>query len=83
MALSRANGAVEILIRDQGIGISKSDLERIGKPFTRGTGRAESFAGMGIGLHVAQLMAEAHGGSVLLESEGEDRGTTVRVKLPT
>jgi signal transduction histidine kinase len=37
---------------------------------------------MGIGLHVAKLMAEAHGGSLNIESPGEDRGTTVRVRLP-
>ena len=80
--LAKDDGRAEILIRDQGIGISKADLPNLGKPFTRGTGRAETFAGMGIGLHVAMLMAEAHGGSLALESEGEDRGTTVRVRLP-
>jgi signal transduction histidine kinase len=80
--LLKDNGRAEILIRDEGIGITKEDLPRLGKPFTRGTGRAETFAGMGIGLHVAQLMAEAHGGSLELLSEGEDRGTTVRVRLP-
>jgi signal transduction histidine kinase len=37
---------------------------------------------MGIGLHVAKLVAEAHGGSLRLESAGEDKGTTVRVRLP-
>jgi signal transduction histidine kinase len=80
--LTEGPGRAEILIRDEGIGITKEDLPRLGKPFTRGTGRAETFAGMGIGLHVAQLMAEAHGGSLALHSEGEDRGTTVRVRLP-
>ena len=80
--LAKQDSRAEIVIRDQGIGISKVDLPNLGKPFTRGTGRAETFAGMGIGLHVAVLMAEAHGGSLALESEGEDRGTTVRVMLP-
>ncbi|HUQ41564.1 MAG TPA: ATP-binding protein, partial [Candidatus Limnocylindrales bacterium] len=80
--LRRENGEAEIVIKDEGIGIVQEDLERLGEPFTRGTGKAASFAGMGIGLHVAKLMAEAHGGSLGLESEGEDRGTTVRVKLP-
>jgi signal transduction histidine kinase len=37
---------------------------------------------MGIGLHVAKLVAEAHGGSLQLESPGEDKGTIVRVRLP-
>ena len=80
--LQQENGEAEIVIRDQGIGISQTDLARLGSPFTRGTGKAASFAGMGIGLHVAKLMAEGHGGSLRLESEGADRGATVRVKLP-
>ena len=80
--LNQRNGEAEILIRDQGIGITQEDLGRLGEPFTRGSGKAASFAGMGIGLHVAKLMAQAHDGSLRLASEGEDRGTTVRVTLP-
>ena len=82
VGLAQQNGRAEIVIRDEGIGILEADLPRLGRPFTRGSGRAETFAGMGIGLHVAMLMAEAHGGSLQLQSEGEDRGTTVRVTLP-
>jgi two-component system OmpR family sensor kinase len=80
--LAPGGGYAEIVIVDQGIGISAEDLPRLGSAFTRGTGNAATFAGMGIGLHVAKLMAEAHGGSLRLESAGEDRGTTVRVTLP-
>jgi signal transduction histidine kinase len=80
--LARQNGAAEIAITDQGIGIPELDLSRLGGAFTRGIGKAATFAGMGIGLHVAKLVAEAHGGSLQLESAGEDKGTTVRVRLP-
>jgi len=80
--LARQNGAAESAITDQGIGIPELDLSRLGSAFTRGIGKAATFAGMGIGLHVAKLVAEAHGGSIQLESPGEDKGTTVRVRLP-
>jgi signal transduction histidine kinase len=80
--LARQDGAAEIAISDQGIGIPAGDLTRLGGAFTRGIGKAATFAGMGIGLHVAKLVAEAHGGSLQLESPGEDKGTTVRVRLP-
>ena len=80
--LARENGAAEIAIADQGIGIPESDLSRLGTAFTRGVGKASTFAGMGIGLHVAKLVAEAHGGSLQLASPGEDKGTTVTVRLP-
>src|SRR4029077_20232379 len=81
-AVAGGDRQAEITIVDQGIGITAEDLPRLGSAFTRGTGKAGTFAGMGIGLNVAKLMAEAHGGSLTLESEGEDRGTTARVTLP-
>ena len=80
--LVQQDGTAEIAIADQGIGIPAADLQRLGGAFTRGIGKAATFAGMGIGLHVAKLVAEAHGGSLELESAGEDQGTTVRVRLP-
>ena len=80
--LARQDDQAEIAISDQGIGIPTADLTRLGSAFTRGIGKAATFAGMGIGLHVAKLVAEAHGGSLQLESAGEDKGTTVRVRLP-
>jgi signal transduction histidine kinase len=80
--LARQNGAAEIAISDQGIGIPEGDLPRLGTAFTRGAGKASTFAGMGIGLHVAKLVAEAHGGSLHLASPGEDKGSTVTVRLP-
>lgn len=82
VSLKGQDGTAEIVIVDEGIGITPADLPRLGTAFTRGTGKAATFAGMGIGLHVARLLAVAHGGSLELESPGEDRGTTVRVKLP-
>lgn len=83
VALARQDGGAEITIKDEGIGITAEDLPRLGGPFTRGGGKAATFAGMGIGLHVAKILSEAHGGSLQLESPGEDQGTTVRVVLPT
>lgn len=82
VTLAQTSGNAEIAISDQGIGISAEDLPRLGGAFVRGTGKAQTFAGMGIGLHVARLMAEAHGGSLDIESPGEDQGATVKVRLP-
>jgi signal transduction histidine kinase len=80
--LAQRDGAAELVVTDEGIGVNAEDLPRLGGAFARGTGKAATFAGMGIGLHVAKLMAEAHGGKLRLESPGEDRGATVRVTLP-
>ena len=72
----------EIAISDRGIGIPPDDIAKLGHPFVRGAGRAGTFAGMGVGLYVARIVAEAHAGSLALESDGDGKGTTVRVKLP-
>lgn len=82
VSLKAERDAAVISIADAGIGIPAEDLPRLGHPFMRGSGRAGTFAGMGIGLYVARLVAEAHSGSLALESDGDGKGTTVRVRLP-
>lgn len=82
VALLTRDRVVEIAISDEGIGIPSDDIARLGHPFVRGAGRASTFAGMGVGLYVARIVAEAHAGSLGLESDGDGKGTTVRVRLP-
>lgn len=82
VALAAQDRSAEIAITDDGIGIPADDLPKLGHPFVRGGGRAGTFAGMGVGLYVARIVAEAHSGSLALESDGDGKGTTVRVKLP-
>jgi len=38
---------------------------------------------MGVGLYVARIVAEAHAGSLGLESDGDGKGTTVRSGCPS
>ena len=74
--------AVAISVRDEGIGIPEGELAGLARPFARGSQRARTFSGMGIGLYLARLVVEGHGGSLTLASPGEDQGTTVTMKLP-
>lgn len=81
--LAGEDGSALIEVTDQGIGVPAEDIQRIGRaPFSRGSGKAGSFAGMGIGLYLSRLVVEGHGGDLALESEGEDKGATFRVRLP-
>jgi PAS domain S-box-containing protein len=71
---------IEIRIRDFGIGISKSDLERIFEPFHRGE-NVEAIQGTGLGLSIVKQSVELHGGMLKIYSL-PDKGTTVCVFLP-
>ena len=68
-------------IQDSGIGISKSDMERIFQPFERArTARARAAAGTGLGLTITKLLTYVMGGDLTFTSE-VGKGTTFRVKL--
>jgi signal transduction histidine kinase len=75
-------GEVEIRVRDQGIGISPEDREKIFDKFYRGSGAARiSPKGVGLGLKIAKHIVEAHGGELLVESQASV-GTTFRIVFP-
>lgn len=71
-----ANG-LAIDVADTGPGIPAQLRERLFEPFV-GSGRA---GGHGLGLAIAQEIARAHGGQVLLLRTG-DQGTVFRLELP-
>jgi len=82
IAVDARGDEVAFLVVDNGIGIPAEDLPTLARPFARGSRRARTFSGMGIGLYLARLVAEGHGGTVALASPGEDKGTTVTMTLP-
>lgn len=82
VAITCADGMAAVSVCDQGIGIPAEDLPALMRPFARGSSRARTFAGMGIGLYLSKLIAEGHGGSLEVRSDGADQGTTVTVRIP-
>jgi signal transduction histidine kinase len=82
VVVAQQDGMVAIAVSDEGIGIAADELPNLARPFARGSKRARTFSGMGIGLYLARLVAERHGGSLALASDGEDKGTTVTLQLP-
>jgi signal transduction histidine kinase len=78
----QAGGAAVLVMRDNGMGMSPEDIPRALEPFQQiDNGLARGFGGAGLGLPIAKGLAEAHGGTLAIESE-LGRGTTVKVTLP-
>jgi PAS domain S-box-containing protein len=71
---------VQLIIRDEGIGIPEEELENIFEPFLRGKGVA-SIPGTGLGLSITKKAVELLGGSLKAESQ-VDVGTTFSVLIP-
>jgi two-component system sensor histidine kinase KdpD len=74
------DGAVDITVRNSGSVISESERPRVVERFYRGA-RARNIPGTGMGLAIVRQIAEAHGGSLTLESS-PDQGTAFTVSLP-
>lgn len=69
-----------IRIRDQGVGITEAELEKVFTKYYRGS-RSSGSSGAGVGLYLVRRIVEQHGGSVSLAA-GETGGTVARVVLP-
>jgi len=84
LSLISDNGHAKIIVKDNGIGIIK---ESIGKIFVKfyqvDTTSTRQHGGTGLGLVVCKGIVENHGGKIWAESDGEGKGTTIHIKLPT
>jgi heavy metal sensor kinase len=73
---------VELWVRDNGIGIPADDIAFIFDRFYRvDRARSRSEGGVGLGLAISRWIAEAHDGSIRVES-APDKGSTFTVTLP-
>jgi cell cycle sensor histidine kinase DivJ len=82
LSARRLEKGVEIAVRDTGTGISRADLEKLGKPFEQAEGAmTRGKEGTGLGLALVKSLAAMHGGEAVLESE-LGVGTIVRIRLP-
>ncbi|HXJ77076.1 MAG TPA: ATP-binding protein, partial [Candidatus Methylomirabilis sp.] len=70
-------------VRDQGIGMSAEALGRIFEMFVQGDATQDrARGGLGIGLTLARMLVELHGGTLSAASEGPGRGSEFAVRLP-
>ncbi len=82
VAVRCREGAVEISVTDQGIGIGDKDLERVFERFYRADpARSRATGGTGLGLAIVKHVATNHGGEVDVWSV-EGSGSTFTLRLP-
>jgi len=75
-------GMVTIAVEDNGIGIPKDALHKLGRPFEQVESQlTKRHQGSGLGLAIAKSLVELHGGAMRICST-PGRGTTVVVRLP-
>ncbi len=83
MSAKQTGGEIEIVVWDTGVGIAAENIGKVFEGFFRvDTPYSRVTEGTGLGLPLSQKLIELHGGKLYLESEGLNKGTTVRFTLP-
>jgi PAS domain S-box-containing protein len=80
--IKKENG-VAVAIKDSGIDIEGSAMTKIFEPFFQVNSAVNrKYHGTGLGLTIAKGIVEAHGGNILVESGGENKGSIFTIVLP-
>jgi len=81
--LARANGQIEIAVKDTGIGIDPKFLPHVFDRFRQADASStREYGGLGIGLAIVRHIVEMHGGGVSASSPGKGQGATFKISLP-
>jgi K+-sensing histidine kinase KdpD len=78
----REDGWIVLSVSDQGVGLAADEVRHIGQHSFRSARHADSIAGSGLGLWIANAFVTANGGRLQGESAGPGAGSTFRIRLP-
>lgn len=77
--LDAARTEFEVIIEDEGPGVPEAELDKLFRPFFRGSGQRRE--GIGLGLTIAQRAVAAHGGQIEASNRPQG-GLQIRITLP-
>lgn len=79
---AKKDGEIIVSVKDRGIGISKKDISKLFKKFSRSDDvKTINVEGTGLGLYVAKKYIEAHKGRIWVESAGKGKGSAFYFSL--
>jgi hypothetical protein len=83
LTLGRADDQLQLVISDNGKGISPEFLPHVFERFRQAdSSTTRVYGGLGLGLSIVRHLVELHGGTVWAASPGEGLGATFTVRLP-
>lgn len=69
VSLTQDGNHLSLSVRDHGAGVAENQLPHLAEPFFRpDAGRQRSTGGVGLGLYLCRLVAQAHGGKLTLQN---------------
>ncbi|HSV79348.1 MAG TPA: HAMP domain-containing sensor histidine kinase [Ramlibacter sp.] len=81
VTLARDGSTIVLTVRDHGAGVTEADLPHLTEPFYRpDAARERATGGVGLGLYLCRLVAQAHGGTLVLRNA--QPGLEAVVRLP-
>jgi K+-sensing histidine kinase KdpD len=73
---------VVLSVTDHGVGLTSEEADALFRRAVRGRRHVGNIPGLGLGLWIARIFVAANGGTVVAESAGPGRGTTMSIRLP-
>ena len=83
LTVSQENHMARFSVRDEGVGISESDLPHVFQAFyTTATRGADARRGIGLGLSICESIVKAHGGTIMAQNRTDRRGAEFIFEIP-
>ena len=78
------DGHMVVTVQDTGVGIEPDVLPRLFNPFEQGGNVVtHQFGGVGLGLTISKELTDLHGGTLVAQSEGQNKGATFTLTFRT